>query len=572
MSVARQRRLPWFILGLIMVAAVLTSCRHQRRGEDERVFVVSAKLASAWVRNFNPFSPNALWPTRAGVYEPLMIFNTLSGDYVPWLATEYRWGSDGRTLEFTLRSGVKWSDGRPMTAEDVVYTFELMRSSKALDGAAVWTRLTSVERVGPSRVRFTLARRDYPMLGLLAHQMIVPKHIWSKVKDPLRSVNADPVATGPYTEVVTFRTQLFELGLNPHYWGAKPGMPQRLRLPAYASNDTVSLALVSGEIDWAGHNVPLIDRTYVARDPEHFGYWFPPYGGMVFLYANVLKAPFHRPQVRRALSQAIDRERLVRIGMSGYTRPADGSGLSPTYDRWRCCREEAAEPTRFDRKAAVAGLKAAGCREVKEGWRCPGLSPQECARAGRRDCPAEVPLAFTLEVVSGWSDWIRCAQLLRQDLQAIGARVQVKTLDFGAWFDRVQTGSFEVSLGWSTEGITPYETFRQLAASATRRPLGEASPGNWHRYSGAVFDEALTAMESTAPGEAQKQLVARMEREFIRELPAIPLFPNPSWGTYSTRLFEGFPNAKRPFAKLTPHAEPERLLVLTSVRVRGGGR
>ena len=81
-----------------------------------------------------------------------------------------------------------------------------------------------------------------------------------------------------------------------------------------------SLALISGDIDWAGHTIPRIEKTYVNRDPKHFQYWFPPLGGMVFLYANTTTAPLGKVSVRRALSHAIDRERIVRIGMSGYTK------------------------------------------------------------------------------------------------------------------------------------------------------------------------------------------------------------------------------------------------------------
>ena len=120
--------------------------------------------------------------------------------------------------------------------------------------------------------------------------MIVPHHIWAEVDTPATFRNLEPVGTGPYPRVESFRTQLFELGRHPNYWKKSAQLAKKLRMPAYQGNDTVSLALVSGDIDWAGHNVPLIERTYVSRDPEHFKYWFPRSAAWCFL-ANTTRSP-----------------------------------------------------------------------------------------------------------------------------------------------------------------------------------------------------------------------------------------------------------------------------------------
>lgn len=536
---------------LLLASTLISGCRRSHRTAEEGVLVASATLTSAWVRNFNPFSPNALWPTRAGIYEPLLIFNSLKGDYEPWLADSYSWHDAGQTVDFTIRETVKWSDGHRFSADDVQYTFDLIRDNKALDTNGVWSRLRSVTKIDHRTIRFVFKAIDYPALPIVAHQMIVPAHIWRGIPDPVKAINPNPVATGPFTEVTRFRTQLFELGQNPHYWRQHPAMPKALRMPAYSGNDTVSLALVSGDIDWAGHMLPLIEKTYVARDPKHFHYWFPPFGGMVFLYANTQRPPLSHPKVRKALSVAIDRAQIVRVGMSDYTKPADGTALSPIYDRWRCCGDQANALTQYNPDMAQTLLREAGC--VRDGgWSCDGK-----------------PLTLELEVVNGWSDWIRTAQLVRQKLSDIGIEVTVRTLDFGAWFDRVQRGDFDLSIGWANEGSTPYDFYRGLASSETRKPVGTHSPANWHRYSDDTFDRLLQQFARTAPGPDRLTLVHEMQRQFLAHLPAIPLFPNPSWGTFSTRFFDGFPDAKNPYAKLTPHAEPERLLVLTGVRSKG---
>ena len=535
----------------IILIWMLSGCRPADRSVEDQVLVASAQLTSAWVKNFNPFSTNALWPTRAGIYEPLLIYNTLSGEYIPWLASQVIPSPDGRQLIATLRKDVKWSDGHAFTAEDVVFTFELLKDHKALDTTAVWKRIASVEMRNATTVVFSLNAVDPDAMPHIVHQMIVPKHKWESVGKPALFTNPTPVGTGPYTEVENFRTQSFEIAKNPHYWQENAQLANRLRMPAYAGNDTVSLALVSGEIDWAGHNLPLIEKTYVARDPEHFRYWFPPLGGMVFLFANTTKAPFDSSFVRRAINHAIDRNKIVAVGMSGYTSPADASGLSPTYQKWKCCEDKAKQSVQYDPEKARELLIRAGCQKTETEWLCQNR-----------------PLAINIDVVNGWSDWIRTAQLIAADLNKIGIPTKVKTFDFGAWFDRVQKGHFELSIGWSNEGVTPFEFFKGLVSSETKKPVDIASPTNWHRYADPEFDRLLAAYQTTLDDAERKHIVRMLQQRFIEQMPAIPLFPNPSWGTYSTRYFTGFPNAENPYAKLTPHADPERLLMMTRIKPR----
>ena len=106
-------------------------------------------------------------------------------------------------------------------------------------------------------------------------------------------------------------------------------------------------------------------------------------------------------------------------------------------------------------------------------------------------------MRLTLEVVNGWSDWIRSAQLIKQDLKAIGIEVNVKSYDFGAWFEHVQKGEFELSIGWSNEGPTPYDFYTQLASTKTVKPVGEAGPTNWHRFGDPQFDALLETFSRT---------------------------------------------------------------------------
>ncbi|MEC9465382.1 MAG: ABC transporter substrate-binding protein, partial [Myxococcota bacterium] len=207
-----------------------------------------------------------------------MIFNSVKGEWVPWLATAYVWSEDHGELTFDIREGVRWSDGQPFGPKDIVFTFELMKRFRALDGGDIWSFLDSVEAVENRQVKFVFSRPFVPGLQYLAHQPIVAEHIWGQIDDPTMFANEAPVGTGPFTEVRLFSNQVYELARNPHYW--QPGKPHldALRFPAFPSNDQANAALLAGEIDWAGNFVPAIERIFVDRNPEHHHYWFPPVG------------------------------------------------------------------------------------------------------------------------------------------------------------------------------------------------------------------------------------------------------------------------------------------------------
>lgn len=551
----------WRTLGvagwMAAAAAAAPSCSHHREPppHEDGVLTVSVEQQASWIRNFNPLMPpSARWPTVGGIYEPLLVYNRLTGQYVPWLAKSYGWEEGGMTLRFEIRDGVLWSDGHPFTAADVVFTFTLLRKHRALDLSGVWDFLKSVEAEGPHQIRFQFARPFVPGLHYLAHQPIVAKHIWAQVQDPISFANPDPVATGPFTEVRVFRNQVYELGRNSRYWQAPKPWIKALRFPAYPSNDQANLALLNSEVDWAANFVPAIDRIFVAKDPSHHRYWFPLVGPTIFLYANTTRPPFDDVRVRKALSMGFDRELMAKVAMYGYTRPADGTGLCDAYAEWR---------------SAAATKKAVWVNHNVE------LANQLLDSAGyprdasgiRRLANGE-PWAFDIEVVSGWSDWVRAAQVMAQGFKDLGVSISVKAYDFSAWFERLQKGNFALAVSWSVEAPTPYGVYRWLMSPGTVKPIGELAASNWHRFGSPEADKLLRAFEKSTDPVMQKKLVTKLQEVFVEQVPAIPLFPSPAWAAFNTRRFLGFPTADNPYAVPSLNSQPEYLLALTSIRPR----
>ncbi|HVR61666.1 MAG TPA: ABC transporter substrate-binding protein [Polyangia bacterium] len=533
----------------------LGACGGARPAPEPGVLeIAEGAKTSAFTRNFNPLleAGDMRWPARGSMYEPLLIWNPMTGQFVPWLAESFAFSADHLRLSFALRHGVRWSDGQPFGAADVAFTFELLRTHPALDILGVGEYLRAARAVADDQVVFDFKRPFVPGLDDISAYPIVPAHVWKDVADPLTFANPTPVATGPFTEVTSFQPQAYRIERNPRYWGGAPAV-QALHVRAYPANDQSILAIINGEVDWACDFIPAADRILVGRDPLHHHYWFPATDATVALYANTTVTPFADARVRKAVSMTIDRARLVMVALHGYTHPADATGLSDAHQRFRDPAAVAAGRAwvAHDPPGAERLLDAAGLLRGPDGWRRgPG---------GRRWSP-------TMIVPVGFSDWVVASQIIARGLRAAGVDVTLRTLDYNAWNDSVQKGVFDLSMGWTLYSNTPYTFYRGLMSRQSVKPVGEDASDNWHRLAIPDADRLLTALEGTLAPEEQMPLYHALEMVFVREAPAIPLFPGPLWGTYNDKRFVGFPDQRNPYAPLSPNLLPQALLVLTRLR------
>ncbi len=535
-----------------IVAIAGAACAPRSQAEPGVLLIEEKEQTASFIRNFNPLVEvgDLRWPALRAMYEPMFIYNPLDGTYVPWLATASAWSDDHRRLRIELRRGVRWSDGAPFTARDVTFTFGLLERFDALDLRGVGEFIEGVTAVDDHTVEIAFRRVFLPGFYYLAQQPIVAEHVWKDVPDPVSWANPHPVATGPFTEVTQFETQAYRVERNPHYWQL-PERPQvkAIRFLAFPGNEQAAFALVSGEVDWAGSFVPAIERIFVARDRAHHHYWFPPIDGGVLLYANTTRAPYDDPRVRKALSMAIDRDLVVEVGMYGYTRPADATGLNDAHARFRDPAAVAAgDWVAHDPARAAALLDEAGLRRGADGF---------------RRLPDGSPWRVTIQVPSGWSDWVRATQVIARGLRAAGIDARMKAHDFNAWYEQVQQGDFALAIGWAEPYPTPYGYYRAMMSPATVKPVGVAAPENWHRFAAPEADALLRALEATADPAEERRLTAELQRLFVERAPAIPLFPGPLWGAYNSARFTGFPDAADPYAPLSPNLSPQALLVLT---------
>ncbi len=526
--------------------------------ETAGMVTVSQDQRQTWIRNFNFLVPGAgfLWPSDNGIHEPLMIASRIRTEdqLIPWLATEYAYSEDNLTLTLTLRDGVLWSDGEAFTAEDVAFTFNLVKDNAALGGAGairnILNNTTSIEATDDLTVVFTFTEVYSPGLFDILAQNIVPEHVWSTVEDVVTFTNENPVGTGPFTEIPIFDDNYFELRRNPNYWQADKVNIEGLRFPILGNNDTAQRMLVGGEIDWAGNFVPDIETVYVAEDPDNHGYWFPSTGDTVHLYLNTTVAPFDNPDVRKAISMALNREDICSFAMYDYTTPADSTGLSGGYPAWKDDQYTGAEWVSYDVDAANEMLDAAG------------LTMDGDVRTYNGE-----PMEFDLLVVNGWTDWVQSCDIMSDNLAEIGITATVTPLEVTGWQARVQDGDFTMSIGWSSGGVTPFNFYRGIMSSQTRNDVGTNSAENWHRYANDEADALLDEFAATNDADEQQRIASELQRVYSENAPALPLFPGPQWYEYNSTRFEGWPTEEDPYAVPSTYSA-ERLLVMTTIRAK----
>jgi peptide/nickel transport system substrate-binding protein len=541
------------VLSLLLILLVLLSACGATPSSDSSNASHTIKYGGAvtivpgpygtFTRNFNPFiNDNAsLSGTRGMLYETLLYFNRVDNTITPWLATKYTWSGDLKTLTFQIRHGVTWSDGRPLTSDDVAFTLNFLHQNPVLDSNSIWTFTKSVTSVPPDKVVIAFNKPSTPILWYIAGQTyIVPRHVWQQVKDPVKQLNPNPIGSGPFI-LRSFDPTLYTLGRNPDYWQHGKPYIDALRYPAYKSNANANLLLAQGSIDWIGIFSSDLQQGFVNRDPAHNFYWLPPLS-VVMLYLNTTKYPFNLVQVRRAMSLVIDRQKLSKQAESGYEPPAHPTGLVlPAHEEFLNSNYKSASFV-VNVAKAITLLESVGFHRQANGI----FADNE----GK-------PLAFTLKVVSGWSDWEIAARLIAKDLQGIGMQVTVETPQLPDYLTSIQMGNFDTAISWTNSGPSPYFLYYSLLASVNTAPIGKPASSNWERWNDRATDNLMAQYTNSIDKTVQNEALAGIQKIMVEQLPAIPLVYNVNWYEYTTARFEGWPNQNNTYALPAPYTYPD---------------
>ena len=256
---------------------------------------IANETGATWNCQFNPLTTNQQ-EANGYLYESLLYINPLqpSATPTPMLATSYTWNSSDTQLTFDVRSGVKWSDGTAFSAQDVAYTFNLLKQYSSLDTYALWAApsgggagLTSATASG-NKVTLTFSANASVFFYDVANMVpIVPQHIWSTVGNPANYTNTKPVGTGPFV-VSSCSADNIKYTANTTYWMPNEPHVQTIDYPAYLSNDPANNDLASGKANWGSQYIPSVNSFYLAKSAD-FHIWSPPVAN-VSLIPNTVQA------------------------------------------------------------------------------------------------------------------------------------------------------------------------------------------------------------------------------------------------------------------------------------------
>jgi peptide/nickel transport system substrate-binding protein len=417
--------------------------------DDQIVFGIS------WEPNsFNPLKSldSGSYFGQTLVYEGLVRYDA-SMRIVPALAETFSISQDRKTYKFQLRPKLLFSDGSPITVDDVRSSFQAA-SSKASPFKSDFDCIEKIESDKTSgAIVLHLSRVSAPLLSRLIELRILPAAIWNQPDHGTQTLSRTPVASGP------FRLKRWESGLelvfepNPFYWGDKPKMTQ-LVWRVVPDKTFLGIALRRGELDVAAVDPLNCNATFSMPQTGSEAAGAGNTGTLprsqnkivvdefngsrtVYLGFNAHKKPFSEKKIRQSIAMSIDRAALARVLFAGYAivPKSDVSPGNPFYN-------DKVVVWNFDRQKAAAILKEAGYESTNHGW-CQLHS----------DSLSKEPLSFRILTVKDFQD---VAQVVSDNLADMKIPTEVQVLEYTTLRSNyLKKGDFDVFLWSRSSGVDP---------------------------------------------------------------------------------------------------------------------
>ena len=499
---------------------------------------ISNEQGQTWTCEFNPFNPAVNLESVGYVYEPLVFVNVLRNqEETPMLASSYKWSTDKKSITFTIRSGVTWSDGQPFTPDDVVFTFDTLKKFPATDVYSLWkgAGLQSVKASGDT-VTMAFSQAAQPYFFNFADQIgIVPKHIWSTgaaAAHPDTYPDKMPIGTGPF-EVNPCSPNNIQYTANPNYWQKGKPYIQKVEYPAYLDNGPANLDLANGKAQWGSQFIPNIKQFYLSKSKDNHT-WSPPVTS-VALYPNLDAShpATSKLAVRQAIAQAIDRSQISKIGEGGQQPPSNQTGIvTPTFQKY------------FDSATLQAsGLDKPDTAKAKQLLQSAGYSTSH-------------RLKLSVITITGYTDWDASLAVIKQQLEPIGIDLTVQDLAQQTFDSRLYRGDFDLAYYGETGGPTPYYELRRNLYSKNTAPLGTDAGSNYERYRNPAVD-TLFDQYATASDADQVAIIKKVEKYMIDDVPVIPTTEGVDWFQYNTSRIGGWPTPDDPYAQPSAFIVPD---------------
>ncbi|MEU4768700.1 ABC transporter substrate-binding protein [Actinosynnema sp. NPDC023794] len=545
--------------GLAAVAMLATACGGSSAGSDANkdTLIVYTGQSGDWQLNFNPFSPTQI-EGPGTIFEPLFFFNNIRDvEPRPRLGKSFEWNADGTQLDIELRDDAKWTDGQKFTAKDVVFTLDMVSKNPTMNSTGYKGVATAVDDTHVS-IKFTEpSYMEGPQV--LGKIFIVPEHKWKDIATPSTDVIKEPVGTGPFM-LDEFKAQAFTLKSNPGYHSGEPAL-KKVRYLALSGNQSGEAALKAGQIDWQTGPVPDIadvEKNY----PGYKAITIPMNQVALFTCSNAAlgcQGPQTDVAVRKAIYYALNRTQINSLAFentAGEVSPG-AALLERDKDQISSKLKEKTAPMQPDEAKATQLLEAAGYTKGGDGV---------YAKDGK-------PLALTLKVVAGWTDYITAVDTMSQQLQKVGIKVTAQQLSWNEWSDARGRGEFELLIDSLHQGPAPdpFYNASYFFSTATTAKVGEVANPNFSRFSDPQVDAALTGLKGVDPADdaARQPYLDTIQTRIEESIPYIPVLTGGTTSEYNAKKFTGWPTKDDLYAFPAVWARPEASEIYLKLKPAG---
>lgn len=494
---------------LALSAALLPACSPPTPGSSGTGGKDTLTLATnTGGLNLNPMlgvSRTDQWITSL-MYPSLLELKT-DGSFVPSLAT--KWGYENPLKAYVeIRDDMKWSDGKPLTADDVAFTFNATKKHKIVSGLAyAYARNTeSAKAVSKTRVEFTLARPDRVVLevGIGFWMKIVPKHVFSKVGDLNKFTNSkDWVSAGPYnlTKVVPgYSYTLERVTPFPLAPNDTPIM-KTINYRVYPDVNSEILALRNGEVDAIANPLPPV-QSNILRKTEGLKIVKVPGIGFTDVTFNMKRKPFDSVLVRKAFAHAIDNEDIRKTVFQGQARSTHSGPIPASLEKYF---DPSLKEHEYDPELSRRLMRKAGFKADKDGM-----------------FPGTYELIYSLQDIGS----VQMVDLIKESAAKAGLRIKPRGMERNTWLAKRVAGDFDIYTGNFGINFGPGSLANLLL------------PGGPNNFS-FVNDPSLTAQVQkalTTSGETQVQTVHAISKRVHDEVIDNVIMTQDFYYAYSSAL------------------------------------
>lgn len=472
--------------GALSLGLGLTACNSRKQDPNTLRFLIESSPNNLDVRQ----GTDAQSERVGGLIYDALVKKDAHFILQPWLATSWQ-RPDPLTWIFHIREGVRFHDGKPLTADDVAWSIRSM-----IDGTLITAKagpladIVSVTATGPLTVTVRTRQAEASLLFNLSDGL------FGVVENGAgRDEGLHPVGTGPFKFVSQMQDKEVVLDGNRNYWAGSPNIAQ-VRFEIVPDTITAALEMRKGSAD-VESNVLTPDMVHALRGEHRVVVESGP--GAIVMYANfnVQDPKLRDVRVRQAIAFAMDRPALIAALWGGEAKIANT--LLP-IGHWAAANDSELAAYPHDVRRAVALLDAAGLLPDRQGVR----------------------LRLTLKTSTDETTRL-VAQAMQQQVRAAGIELSLRSAEFGTFYSDVTHGAFQMyMLRWIGSNEDP-DFLRNVFASSSFPPKGS----NRGRYSNPEVDSLLTQANAETNEATRRRDYVRVQQILARDLPSIPLwYPN----------------------------------------------